>query len=63
MDLVLVISEKGNWKRSISVMDRNHLGIFIFLNNIPDVEDTLLSVAMLRGGAGAWVGRTNKNKL
>lgn len=48
-DLVLVISEKGNWKRSRSVMDRSYLEVFIFLNNIPDIEDiTLCSNA--RGG-------------
>lgn len=42
-------------------MDRKHLGIFIFLNNIPDVEDTLLSVAML--GGGGHERHQNKNKL
>lgn len=47
-DLALMIKKKGNWK---SVMGRKHLGIFNFLNNIPE-DDSLFSVEMLRWGRG-----------
>lgn len=41
-----------------SVMDRKHLGIFMFLYNMPDVEAMLFSATMLKSKAR----KTKQNK-
>lgn len=42
------------------VMDRKHLGIFIFLNNIPDVEAMLFFVTMLKNKTKQTATTTTK---